>query len=351
MLKNKKIILSLLLPIQVLLVKIIANSPHFIEQYYSNGIYIYISKFSRYLLGWIPFSVGDICYILLIIYTLRWLMKNFKKLYKKEQLLSVFSFLSIAYFLFHILWGLNYYRKPLHKNLSLKKDYTTEKLIEVTKKYITLSNSIHLKIADNDSTKVKVPYSREEIFSKTVNAYKNLQREFPNLNYRPKSIKKSILSTPLSYMGFSGYLNPFTNEAQVNSLIPKYYFPFVSCHEEAHQLGFAAENETNFIACLATLSSNDNYFRYAGSISSLRFCMRELYRRDKDIYDELLSKINKGILANYKESRDFWNSYQNPLEPVFKKSFDTFLKANYQSKGIKSYSYVVALLVNYDKKK
>ncbi|MFK7747774.1 MAG: DUF3810 family protein, partial [Kordia sp.] len=30
--------------------------------------------------------------------------------------------------------------------------------------------------------------------------------------------------------------------------------------------------------------------------------------------------------------------------------FDQFLKANNQSKGIQSYSYVVSLLVNYDKK-
>jgi len=40
-------------------------------------------------------------------------------------------------------------------------------------------------------------------------------------------------------------------------------------------------------------------------------------------------------------------SYQNPLEPLFKKGFDTFLKANNQAKGIESYSYAVALFVNY----
>ncbi|MBT8272247.1 MAG: DUF3810 family protein, partial [Bacteroidia bacterium] len=52
---------------------------------------------------------------------------------------------------------------------------------------------------------------------------------------------------------------------------------------------------------------------------------------------------------NYDEEREFWMSYQNPLEPIFKVTFNTFLKANSQEKGIESYSYVVALLVNHYK--
>ena len=61
--------------------------------------------------------------------------------------------------------------------------------------------------------------------------------------------------------------------------------------------------------------------------------------------------INKGILKNYEEAREFWDSYQNPLEPLFKVSYNSFLKANNQSKGMESYNYVVALLVNYFEKK
>lgn len=348
---SKKGILTLFLPIQILLVKFLAQFPDFIENYYSKGLYPVIAKSSRFLLGWIPFSMGDICYLLLIIICLKWCFKNIKNIHKKEQLLSISSFLSIVYFLFHFLWGMNYYRLPLHKSLYLDKEYTTDELISTTIDYIEKASSIHLKIATNDTVKVNIPYSRNEIFNKTFSAYNTLQYEFPQLDYHPKSIKKSIISLPLTYMGFSGYLNPFTNEAQVNYLIPKYYYPFVSCHEEAHQLGFAAENEANFIGCLASMASNDLYFKYSGTISALRYCMREVYKRDQVLYDSLLKTINKGILANYKESRDFWKSYQNPIEPLFKNSYDTFLKANNQSKGIKSYSYVVALLVNYSNRK
>jgi len=35
------------------------------------------------------------------------------------------------------------------------------------------------------------------------------------------------------------------------------------------------------------------------------------------------------------------------LEPIFKVFYSHFLKANNQTKGIESYNYVVALLVDY----
>ena len=151
-------------------------------------------------------------------------------------------------------------------------------------------------------------------------------------------------------MGYSGYLNPFTNEAQVNGLIPLYNFPMVSCHEEAHQLGFAAENETNFIGCLASIHNDNIYFQYSGFVFALRYCLREILKRDKVKFEELKPHINIGIFKNFQENINFWNAYENPFETIFKSSYDTFLKANNQTKGIKSYSYVVALLVNYNKK-
>ncbi|MDD7913872.1 hypothetical protein [Polaribacter ponticola] len=39
------IILAILLPIQMLLMQIVAKNPAFIERYYSNGIYPIISSF------------------------------------------------------------------------------------------------------------------------------------------------------------------------------------------------------------------------------------------------------------------------------------------------------------------
>lgn len=349
MLKKRKVILALSIIPQYIIVKTLANYPDFIEEYYSLGLYQFTSKALRFTFGWIPFSIGDILYTIASIYIIRWLFLNRKRIYKEtiSWCIDVVSTLSLVYLAFHLFWGMNYYRLPLHQSLKLDNKYTTEELVLVTEKLIEKSNKAHLSITNNDTIKVEMPYTKKELFAMTANGYKSLSQKYPSLSYSPKSIKQSIYSLPLTYMGFSGYLNPFTNEAQVDGLIPLHKFPTTACHEEAHQIGYAAENETNFIGCLAAIHNEDIYFKYSGYIFALRHCLNEIYRRDQNTYESLLPKINVGIKRNYQESYEFWQSYQNPLEPLFKKTYGNFLKANNQDKGIESYSYAVALLVNY----
>ena len=349
MLKKKKTLLALSLIPQYLLITGLSNYPEFVEQFYSHGIYPVISKVFRYTLGWIPFSFGDLIYTFSSIYIMRWFYKNRKRLRKdtKQWFIDVFSAIAIMYFAFHLFWGFNYYRLPLHKSLNIANDYSTEQLISVTERLIKKSNALHLKITKNDTIKADLPYSKSDVLKMTPVGYENLKQVFPHLEYNPKSIKKSLYSYPLTYMGFSGYLNPFTNEAQVNGLIPIYKFPTTASHEIAHQLGYAAENEANFIGCMAAINHDDMYFRYTGYTFGLRFCLNEIYRRDVCLFEDLVADINKGILKNYKEVREFWEAHENPTEPLFKLFYGNFLKANNQNKGMESYSYVVALLVNY----
>ncbi|MFC0605426.1 DUF3810 domain-containing protein [Winogradskyella pulchriflava] len=349
MLKNKKPALVIFLGVQIIVISILKRFPEFVEQFYSNGIYVFISKLMHYAFGWIPFSIGDIFYTLAIIYLIRWLIINRKRIVKdtKNWLLDIGATISIAYFAFHILWAFNYYRQPLHKSLNLEAEYTTNALVSFTEKLIDKSNAIHNQLSANDTLRIELPYSKSEIFDKIKDGYNELAKTYPHLEYHPRSIKKSIYSTPLIYMGFSGYLNPFTNEAQVGGILPTYKFPTTSCHEAAHQLGYAAENEANFIGAMAAIHNEDIYFKYSGYTFALRYCLAEIFRRDPEIYNTILPTVNKGIIKNYQELQAFWMSYENPLEPFFEKTFDSFLKANNQSAGMKSYSYVVALLVNY----
>jgi len=348
---NKKVrgILALLLPVQYLVFLGVKQFPGFIEKYYSQGFFPVYSKLNRMAFGWIPFSIGDIFYTLIIIAAIVWLYKNFRKFFSEPVLMiaDLLARISVIYFFFHMIWGFNYHRQPLYKNLNIDKSYTTEELVAVTKRLIDKSNELHRKLGYADSTKIDLPYSQKEIFDKSIEGYKNLEKVHPELGYSNLSLKKSSYSLFLTYMGYSGYYNPLTGEAQVNSKIKTYKFPVVSCHEQAHQLGYAAENEANFIATLATLHNEDPYIKYTGYIFSLRYCINEIARRDMTQYEELLPTINYGILESYKEMREFWKSYENPFEDISKLFWDQFLKANDQKKGIMSYSYMVALVVNY----
>lgn len=349
MFRYKKTIIALSIIPQIVIVKLLGSYPEFIETYYSNGLYPFTSKLLRYAFGWLPFSFGDLFYAFAIIYIIRWFFKNRRRYLKdtKRWLAELFSFVAIIYLAFHLFWGMNYYRMPLNENLNLAKDYTTEQLIDITKRLVVKTNNIHRQIENNDTLRVEMPYTKNEILKMAPKGYKVLQKEFPGLDYHPRSIKKSLFSLPLTYMGFSGYLNPLTNEAQVDGMIPAYKFPTTSCHEIAHQLGYAAENEANFMGCLAAIQNGDIYFEYSGYAFALRHCINELGKRDPKLAKTLLKTINKGVLKNYKEVRDFWDRYQNPTEPLFKSTYNAYLEANAQEGGMESYSYVVALIVNY----
>ena len=352
--ETKKIykILTVLLVMQWAFIQIIAQYPNFIETFYSNGLYIFISRFLRIILGWIPFSIGDLLYSVLVFLILHGLYKaiKYKKLALKATFFKITGILSIVFFVFHFNWALNYFRLPVSTSLSFEIDnYSNAELIDFTKKLIAKTNESHVAITKNDTLIVENPLSKKEIKSNVGLAYKHLEKKHPQFKYANPKVKHSIFSVPLSYMGFGGYLNPITNEAQVNSLIPKNNYAATVCHEAAHQIGIASESEANFVGYLASTNSNDLYYKYSGYLMAMRYCISEVYRKDPESFEALKLLINKGILKDMKQSQEFWETYQNWSEKYFKTFYDNYLKANKQADGIEGYSKMVVLLINYHK--
>ncbi len=350
---HKKYLLPLALLIQIVFVQLISFFPEFIEDFYSNGLYTFISSFSRIVFGVFPFSVGDLCYLITIVFLIVVYFKNRKitKLSWRDRILKILGYFSIFYFFFNMLWGYNYYRVPLFEKLNFEKEYSNQDLLNFTQLLIAKTNAIHFQITKNDSLKVVFPYSQEQVFEKNINGYQSLSKKIPTFKYDFPSVKKSLFSLPLSYMGFSGYLNPFTNEAQVNDKIPMYNFPTTVTHEMAHQLGYASESEANFIGFLASINNENVYFQYSGYNHALHYCLSNWRFRDEVQFKKLLKTVHPGIIKNYKESEDFWDNYESIVETGFHLFYDRFLKMNQQKDGIDSYSRFVDLLVNYYKDK
>ena len=334
---------------QIILVKWLGNHPDLIERYYSEGIYPYIAGFFRILYGWIPFSVGDILYFLLAVLALRYGIKHRLeiKAYPLRFVRNVVFVLSIAYFTFNLLWGLNYYRLPIAQKFALQEKNSEAELLQLTKALIAKTNALQFSITKDTALAVEIPYTKKEIFDKTLEGYKQLEKRYPFLSYEHRSIKNSLFSTALSYMGYGGYLNPFTHEGQVNARLPNFRFPVVAGHEIGHQLGYSAENETNFIGYLATMYNEDPYFQYAAHAYALTYCLSDMRRNDEGKFEELFATIHPGTQRNFEEMSLFWKTYENPMEPVFKSIFNTFLKANSQTQGIQSYNAVVSLLISF----
>ena len=146
-----------------------------------------------------------IWYILLRgLYAIRWFYKNRKRLRKdtKNWLVDVFAAVAIIYGAFHLFWGLNYHRLPLHKSLNLARDYTTEQLVHVTKALIKKSNTLHFEITKNDTIKADIPFSKGDIFKMVPTGYTNLKREFSAFGIHPEKLKKIALQLSFNLHGF-----------------------------------------------------------------------------------------------------------------------------------------------------
>lgn len=350
---KRRYLLSFFLLIQIILIPFLAVLPEVVEKWYSNGFYPWISKILRMSFGYIPFSVGDLLYFLLILLVINWTWKSRKswRTHWKNNVQLILSVCSIFYFVFHLLWGFNYYRQPLFEKMKMERDYSDADLLHFTQKLIAKTNSIQFQITQNKNKAIVFPYSQEQVFQMNVTGYSVLSKELPNFHYSELSAKKSLFSIPLTYMGFGGYLNPFTNEAQVNYLMPMYHSPTTSCHEMAHQMGYASESECNFIGFMASVKNPDLYFKYSGYSFALRYCLANWQARNKMVYRKLLATVHPGILKNYEESDRFWKAYETPIEKGFHSFYDHFLKWNHQKDGIEGYSKLVNLLVNYYKNK
>ena len=164
----------------------IESNPSFIETYYSRGIYPYISSFLRILFGWMPISFGDLIiffglYLIYVIYKL--VSTRFTNMVSK--ILGITSFISIIYFLFYFLWGLNYFREPLDKNLKFKTTpYNNQELLNLTKYLVSKLNESHLRITKSDSISVIVPHSNEDIYLLAKKGYKKLANNNSLFTYK-----------------------------------------------------------------------------------------------------------------------------------------------------------------------
>lgn len=324
--------------------------PELTQFVYTNFLFVYTSRLLHFGLGWVPFSIGDLGYVVAGIILIRhfWKLKKNYGFKKSRFWIRLIIAIIPFYVFFQWLWGFNYYKLPLHEQLNVPYEYTTEELFQFAEKVMLKTNLLQATLSPSDSIAVYFSTDFDEMKKEVYKAFSSFESDSTiQLLPSTKNLKKSIISGPLTYMGFSGYINPFTNEAQINAWIPASKWYLASTHEIAHQLGYGKENEANFIATyICTQQKENKKMQYAGFNFALKYCLNELYIRDREKFEYLFNCTNIGVLKNFKEQNEFWEKYDNALEPIFKLIYGTYLQANNQPDGLETYSYVTALLVN-----
>ena len=352
---KKSLIFTLFLVVIAAFIHIYANDSTRVENRYSTGFYPAFSRILRHLFGWLPFSLGDVLYGLVILWLIWKLVQGIKILLKRQASWNGFGsglgkalrILLSTYILFNLFWGINYNRIGIASQLQLKMEkYKPEDLKMINALLVEKVNASKQALVNQQF----VYPANKQLFSKVIKAYVEAEKIYPFLKYQPVSLKPSMWSWLGIYMGFTGYYDPFTGEAQVNTLVPKFLQPFTSCHEVAHQLGYAKEMEANFVGFLSATASKDTLLHYSVYLDMFMYSNRNLFATDSVAATAYRKQLSPAVKADLKEWRDFYKKYKNPIEPVFRWIYGKYLEGNQQPQGVLSYDEVTGFIIAYYKK-
>ncbi|MFD2288453.1 DUF3810 domain-containing protein [Pedobacter petrophilus] len=321
--------------------------PAAVDNYYSTVFYPYISSALRFISSIFPFAIGDIIYALLIGYVLYKIIRFYKRrttLIKSHRItvpLQVLNFFLILYIIFKIVWGLNYSRPSISEALKIGNEkYTVKELVLLADYFIKKTNNLKLR-------QPKTPiYSIKELEIKSASAYDLMEKKNSVFKYSNPCLKAVLNPWIISKVGIEGYYAPLSGEANMNMNLPDFVKPYVSCHEIAHQLGIAYEDEANLLGYLTASSSPDLNYQYAASYEMLRYILFEIRMKSPAQYQALHDKLLPQVLADFKTEKEFWRKYNGQMFGYMDAAFDRFLKLNNQKKGIDSYQDIVIWLWN-----
>lgn len=341
-----------------IVIRLYAGDQARVETGYSTGLFPKISAVLRNLTGLLPFSLGDILYGLVIIWLIVRLFSKGRIWFQKRRgeaapgsrsawWYRLLVRVCAIYIIFNLFWGINYNRQGISRQLSFTvSDYTENELRTLNGLLLEAINREKGLIVQKEHP----DFDKRALSGEVQRSYERAAREYPFLQISPFSFKSSLWGWLGNYTGFTGYYNPFTGEAQVNTTVPAFLQPFIGCHEVAHQLGYAKENEANFVGYLAARSSTNPAVRYSAYLDLFTYANRSLQAVDSATAGQYRRALSEPVKKDIDEWIRFNRNHQSVLEPLIRWAYGKYLENNQQPKGIYSYDEVTAYLIGYYRK-
>ena len=302
-----------------------------------------LQKLRCFVFGVFPFSVGDLLYLGLAVYILYKLIvfvrhwRQRTPAMRMHSLLRSLQLVLAAYLVLLLLWGLNYERPKLARQLALDTG-------SVSQEELCLFDSF-LVHRLNSLQSVYTALPLQHINTIAAKAY--AQQQTP-MKVRAKA---TLLGSGLAYFGIEGYFNPFTGEAQVDKGNPAFMQPFVVAHEMAHQTGIAAEDDANLLAYIRCMESGDPSFEYSACLNIWLYTHRRVRSYDSTRANVLKNQLNPLTLGQLDTLRQRRIAYQTVLDDMSSFVFDLYLRMGKQQDGIGSYRNVAYSALCWEKKK
>ena len=356
--KYKRAWLLLLIPIAFLTTVVATKFPEVFEYFYSRRVHLFVREVLGRITGWIPFSLAELVLVfgvlLLIIYIICYviaIIKNKKQRREKAILLTLnlFCISAIIYAWFVFTCGLNYHRQTFADYAGLEiKPASVAELSALCEELVLAMNEARSVLPENAvGVSVSTFKSSHEMAKEAADLYANIADKYALLGgYTPRP-KPVLFSRLMSVVNITGFYFPYTLECNINTDIPDFEIPSTMMHEIAHFKGFMREQEANFIAYLACIKSDDPLFNYSGLRLATVHATNALYLADREEYQRIMQNTTEAVRRDMRANSEYWRQFETTVAEVATAMNDTYLRANRQEQGVKSYGEMVDLLIAY----
>lgn len=326
------------------------------SEWYANRIYPLLVRTVGGFSGLLPFSLAEWVIYALAFCAALWLFRLLVLAARKNRmglktrfgggLKKLFWTASAIFCLYAFQCGINYYRTPFSTLSELvASPSSAEELAALTAELAGEAERLAPQCAASLEGQTLLGFSQREASLLGVSAMQSLAQEYPALSGYYPPAKPVLFSRGLSWLDLTGVYFPPTIEANYNADAPAFHIPATICHELSHLRGFMREDEANFIAYLACRKSGEPVFQYSGTMVALIHAMNALYGASPALYAEATAAFGERIWTDLRFNSAYWQQFEGPAAAVSNFANDTYLKANAQPEGVRSYGRMVDLLL------
>jgi hypothetical protein len=340
----------------VLLIHLLAGKDSvFIENVYSRGIFVGIRWLWDNTLGRSPIPLIYALVAGIVFWALRTLVLRLSRKGPKDPsspwaaigrgLLVFSSWAGTLVFSFYVLWGFNYNRMGIERQLGLD---------AAPLEAAALRAEVERTARELAATRALIPGATEAALPPSVlppelegdvRIYLSavlLEAGYP----APGRVRVRPLWPGGWLMRFSstGFYFPWACEGyRASNLMPSER-PFITAHEMAHGFGITDEGEANLLGFLACESSDVPVLRYSGLLAYWDYVFAEFARSARDDAARLAARLPEGIKADIWAEIANWDRYRGPLRKASRAVYERYLKSQGVKEGLRSYDRFVVLV-------
>ena len=245
-------------------------------------------------------------------------------------------------FFFYALWGFNYNRIGLEKQLGLEISPMDAAALMAEASWASRMSA---------ESRASIPGATAEVFGKSVlpqgmeagirNALASVLREAGYPAPGRVRVRPFIPGGWMMRFSGTGIYIPYLGEGYTADNLLPFEKPFTMAHEMVHGYGITDEGGANFLAFLACAASSAPAIRYSGYAAYWSYAAAELPRAE---FTALWEGLPEGMKADLLAARENAARYRGAVEKLSRKVYAKYLKSQGIDDGMRSYSRFVGLV-------